>query len=64
MRDHAKEVTIIRTEDGLATVPYWQHEYELWKRGRTEKRRTGATALIGALALVSNLMWARALRKN
>lgn len=64
MRDHAKEVTIKRTEDGLAAVPYWQHEYELWKQRRTQHRLIGATALTGALAIISNLVWARALRKN
>lgn len=60
MRDHAKEMTIIRTEDGLATVPYWQHEYVRWKMHRTQSRLIGVAAVFGALALSSCL---RALRK-
>lgn len=63
MRDHAKEMTIIRTEDGLATVPYWQHEYVRWKMHRTQSRLIGVTAMMGALAMSSCLMCLRALRK-
>lgn len=64
MRDHAKEMTIIRNEDGLATVPFWQHEYEMWKQRRTQHRLIGATALSGTLAIISTTMLARVLRRH
>lgn len=56
MKDHAEEVTT-RTEDGLATIPFWQHEYELWKSKRREK-------IIIAVLIASNLIWLLATIKH
>ena len=64
MRDHAKEVSIMTTKEGVASVPFWQHEYELWNKGRTQKRLTRAIVLTGVLALASNLLWARTYIKH
>lgn len=50
-----------RTKDGLATITFFQHEYEMWKQ-REDKKKIIIVAAITFIA--SNLAWTIATKKH
>ena len=61
MRDYAKEVTHKGYKDGVAVIPYWQHELSMWKESDRMKKIITAAA---ALLIVTNAAWIIAIKKH
>lgn len=61
MRDYAKEVTHKGYKDGVAVMPFWQHELSMRKEASKTKKLIG-TAAVALIA--SNLAWLIITRKH
>lgn len=62
MRDFAKEVTKKGYKDGVAVIPYWQHELSMWKETDRTKKMIIATAV--AVTLAVNMAWIITTKKH
>ena len=61
MRDFAKEVTKKGYKDGVAVIPYWQHELSMMKETAKTKKVLGLAA---SLLIATNAAWIFATKKH
>lgn len=42
-----------RTEDGLATITFFQHEMEMWKQKKKEQKLAAALTVVSILLIIA-----------
>ena len=48
-----------KTKDGLATITFFQHEYEMWKEKKKEKKLAVALFAVTAISVLLSIRLAK-----
>lgn len=49
----------MNTEKNVATIPFWKHEYEVWKHRKIEKKLSVALFTVTAVSILLSIRLAK-----